>query len=767
MLALKDIKNNKASSLIIIIMMIISMIGVNIIFNLFFDSSIKFYESNKLSKTSEVLSLDFSKEQTNKNLNQLISAMVNDGAEVAYTRNTTFKGEVFDTTVDIQSISSPNIFNYNVLEGRNITLNEINSGNKVAVISKNYKSFCKRNNNKLYINIDKENYEVVGILGNKYSSSYYNLMIFIPYTATPKSWSNDSPTLNINLIKSNRTIKIENYKNNFDIKESSYSKIPIHSITSILFALKADIIYFAIIIAISLINIIVFSFYWINKKKNQISILKAIGYSKKQTNRLIRNELLILTLITSVISVVIYYPFSWFFNTYFMDIGLKSSPIIFFVDMLFSYICTYIIVMVNKNHMESVSISSNINSNTNVSRKLWIKVILIIEIALVMNYSVAAFKISDYVFSTINNAKKIININNTEVIDPFTVSYDNKELSNYNVQDTLKDFKKKGIKLINYVYSVDSSKEVSMLKNKIKNNYDLNYPLNYFNKVKSNDVLPLLYIDEHSFTNLKLNVNENIIKYNMNKDYMPVYAGYDYKKYFSVGNIINGDSGYKYKIVGFLDKNSLMFGENNGSDALSQTNNLNSFFIIPYNEKIINNLPPYYQKDDFLFHSMCNSFFYYKSPQMKKFLQSTLNSKKINTTSLETQMKKFTLINFNYMAYKIFNVVIILLISISGLIGFSISTILSDKRNIGIKIALGFNKRTIIREYIDKIIILLSISLILIVLKYIIFPGYTKLTLILFFRMLCVDLIVPIPSIALIVYLLNKYEARELVGGEK
>lgn len=672
---------------------------------------------------------------------------------------------MFDTAVNIFAISNENIFKYKFIKGRNISDEEIKNGSKVAVISKNYESFCKKENNKLYIDIDNNTYEVVGIIGNRYSSSYFNLMIFIPYTSTPQIWKNDNTILNCNFLVSGKDISIENYKKDFYIKETKFSSLPNQTISNNLFVIKQDVIYFCIISIISIVNIIIFSFYWINKKKTQIGILKAIGYSKNSTTALVRNELFILSIISSICASSLYYPFSNFFNKYFFDIGLNGSPIILGFDFLFSFICSLIVVIFNKKKIDQLSISNNIADSINFSKKLWVKIILVIQISLVLNYSVVAFDTINYVFSTLNKAKKIINIENVEIVDPFTVSYDEKDILEYDIQKTLGKLKNQDLILINYLYSIDSSRDVTSMKNRDKNNYDPNYSDNYFRRVRSGNVIPIVYIEKDSFKGLKLKINE-YKTINDNDGSIPVYAGHDYKKYFLIGDIIKGDSGQNYKIAGFLEKNCYMFNENISSESLSQTNNLNSFIIIPYSIYNIKNLPLGYTKNDFIHYSMTNSFFVFKSPNVKKVIHSTLNSKGIQTSLLNKQLERFTQLNFNYVSYKLFNIIMIFLICIGGLIAFSISCVFSEKRDIGIKMALGFNKTVIIEEYIFKIVKLLAFSFLIIIIRYFILPDI-KLTIKLLAYVLSLAIIIPIPSIILIFYFINRYVPSELIGGEK
>lgn len=768
MFTIKNILRNKVSSLIIIVIMIISMISFNIIFNLFFNSAIESYESNIFSNNNNLLEVIYEKEQNATDIINLMSAINKDSAQISFGKAVTFKGELFDKVANVMCITNSDMYKYNLLKGRNINNQDVKMGNKVAVISKVYEGICRKEDDKLLIDIDNDSYEVVGIIGNKYSRTYYALDIFIPYTAVPQQWINSDKISSVQFQINTQKINIDSYMSHFNIKECSFSPSPTHHIFGFLFATSHDVIYFLTLSLTSIINMLIFSMYWINKKQNQIGILKALGYSNKDANILVRNELLILSLISSIISCIIYYPFSIFFNTHFFDIGLNGSPIIFVVDVVFSFVCSLIVVKFNSRRLNKLTISSNINTYTNLSKKLWIKIILIIQIFLVFRYSLEAFSMADFVFSTINKANTIVSIDDMKIVNPFSVSFDNKILKNYEVQKTLSNLKQeKDIVVVNYLYDSDSSIYVANMKNKNKKNYyDINYSLMYLNRIQSDNVIPLMYMEKDSFKGLKLNIDYKGFQLNDNETNIPVYAGYDYKSFFSIGDIIKGDSGNKYKIIGFLDKDQFMFSTNSSTDALSYTNNLNSFLVVPYDITNITKLPPHYDETSFEFYTMTNNLFLYKTEDAKLRIDSILKEKGIDTTYLSTQMKKFTMLNFSYVSYKLFNVIMILLMCLAGIIGFILSSILSEKREIGIKMALGFSKWRIITEYTLNIFILLSISFILFIVSYIMNSEF-NLTLILLIKVLFVAISISIPALILIRYLINNFEPSELIGGER
>lgn len=332
MFVVKDILKNKVSSIILITMICLSMFGFSTVFNILLNATVKSIESRNLSNSTKFLNINFSKEQPKSNVEKLIKVMVENGVKLSYIRQATLKKseDLYDTFVNYCVISDPKIYHYNILYGRNINPDEIRNGSKVALVSNKYQRFLKKENSKIYINIENEDYEVVGIIGNKYCDSYYNFCMFIPYTATPKVWDNDGAELFCSFTISTDSISIDKYREEFEISKIQESNLPVQTIQSDYDAFKNEMRFFVVLFLTSIINILLFSFYWMNTKKNQIGILKALGYSNKAVWILILKELFAFSFIASVITSILYYPFSYFAEKYMVSYGFKSSPMIFF-----------------------------------------------------------------------------------------------------------------------------------------------------------------------------------------------------------------------------------------------------------------------------------------------------------------------------------------------------------------------------------------------------------------------------------------------------
>jgi len=363
----------------------------------------------------------------------------------------------------------------------------------------------------------------------------------------------------------------------------------------------------------------------------------------------------------------------------------------------------------------------------------------------------------------VNTASKIVNLSNTLIINPFSIQFDSKVLNSYKVNETFNEIKSENIGIINYLYSVDSSVSVHQMNNGIKPDFDPNYSMNLFRNVNNKDVLPLVYIDKDSFKVLKLKLDISIIDKNSKQNYTPVYAGYDYKPYFKIGDIINGNSGKVYKIVGFLGENKYMFGTNTSDTILSYYNNLNSFLVIPYDFGSINETSvPLFDKDSILHYRMINTIFKYKSEEEKKFIEKTLSDKKIEVVDSKIQIKKFSLTNFNFLRYKIFNSLIITLIALIGIISYVIASIYSEKREIGIMRALGFSRIKIIKNYILKVLKLIFISVLLTTIIKEFFTPFYKISLQTYIPIVLLAVIIISTTLSITTYYIFKFKIVDL-----
>lgn len=161
------------------------------------------------------------------------------------------------------------------------TTNDIERGNKVVLIGSAYKKDIYKENGEKYIDIEKEKYKVLGIVGNDNEVSIWSSRIFMPFTALP---DNIKKNMNNNL---NITFILHNKNKNFesDIKKIKENSTKILGKASINYegeiqtenvvenlVISPDKIYIIALVGyivsmIYAVNIVIF---WIEKRKYEI-----------------------------------------------------------------------------------------------------------------------------------------------------------------------------------------------------------------------------------------------------------------------------------------------------------------------------------------------------------------------------------------------------------------------------------------------------------------------------------------------------------------
>ena len=206
-------------------------------------------------------------------------------------------------------------WHYPVSRGRYYTAKEVKNGDKVVAIGKLLEKNTYEENGKQYIDIYGEKYEVVGIVGFKNQSSLWDGRLFIPATSLPeKEIENHSLDMSgmilynedsnfkedINIIEKNskklcKSMQIEyggkiQTENMIENLIQSFDDIYILVITGYL----ATLIYS--------INIVIL---WVEKRRFEIGVRKAFGYTDKDIAKMIFQELFGITLVSAVISIAI------------------------------------------------------------------------------------------------------------------------------------------------------------------------------------------------------------------------------------------------------------------------------------------------------------------------------------------------------------------------------------------------------------------------------------------------------------------------------
>lgn len=753
----KNIIRNKLDFFIITSIIIINLLGVNIVFNILFNGYVESKQIEKFSKENIGTTLNFNEELSKDKINNIMKKIDSSNIPFSFTKKTDLKGGLFDVIINLHYLSTPSIYDYEVKQGRNITLDDIKNNRPVIVISNNYKEFFYKKGENFFILIDDVEYEIIGIIENTLASDWYRLKAFTPYDF--KNGLDLTGTTRIISFYTAKDLKIPEDISN-DINEITYSKLNKVPIYELIETIVPEINYYLVLGGLSIFNLCLFFIFFIRKRKSTISILRAVGYTKTQAGNYILKQILIIGLLASFVSWLIYYPFSEYFNNKFVDIGLIPSILILVLDILFSLIILFIISKITFSFITTHEIQNEMIKRKNILNNIFIKGLIIIELFMMFNYVINLNILIKDLSKTLRTSNKIIDFKNTLIMDGFSVSSDPKDLENYNVVNTLNDLQQNGLEVVNYLYAIDTSEDVHAMNNKEKEGYEQNYEFLIENIEGS--ALPILYISNSSLdvVNIKGIEKQNNHKSN---DETLVYAGSSYKDNFKVGDVIEGDSGEKYKIAGFINKNQYMFGTNSSSKIIDNFNNLDNFIIIPFEINDLDNMNVSGMiLEDKRFYTLCNSLIKYSNENEETFAKDLLNKKGINLSSFDIQLRRMRLSDFSYAKYKLFGSIIISIITLISLICYIIFYIYSEKRNIGIKRALGYNTFKIMKEYILKIALILGISNILILL-YKNVEEFFIITKDVYTTIIFIDLFIILLSICLIFYCIKKDMIAELI----
>ncbi|MGL4741271.1 MAG: FtsX-like permease family protein, partial [Sarcina sp.] len=86
----------------------------------------------------------------------------------------------------------------------------------------------------------------------------------------------------------------------------------------------------------------------------------------------------------------------------------------------------------------------------------------------------------------------------------------------------------------------------------------------------------------------------------------------------------------------------------------------------------------------------------------------------ISLVELERQLERYKYINFNYLKYKLFNSLIISIISFIGIICYVLFSVFSNRKIIGIKRALGYTRIKLLSEYVINVFLILTAGIVIV-----------------------------------------------------
>ena len=211
-----------------------------------------------------------------------------------------------------------NVWHYPLISGSYYTAEDVKKGNKVVVLgSKLLKEAYERNGNK-YIKIEEEEYLIKGVIGIPDEKSSWDNRIIMPCTSMPKNYFENNLQRDLEDIsfviynekgeysQDIKQINAEGKKlfDNFtldylgELQDDNSLKIVVENPDFLLFVALIGYI----ITIIFAINITVF---WIEKRKYEISVRKAFGFTNGSIMKMIFKEMIGFAIISFAIAIIV------------------------------------------------------------------------------------------------------------------------------------------------------------------------------------------------------------------------------------------------------------------------------------------------------------------------------------------------------------------------------------------------------------------------------------------------------------------------------
>lgn len=211
-----------------------------------------------------------------------------------------------------------NVWHYPLISGSYYTAEDVKKGNKVVVLGSNLlKRAYERNGNK-YIEIEEEEYLIKGVIGIPNEKSSWDNRIIMPCTSMPKNYFENNLQRDLEDIsfviynekgeysQDIKQINAEGKKlfDNFtldylgELQDDNSLKVVVENPDFLLFVALIGYI----ITIIFAINITVF---WIEKRKYEISVRKAFGFTNGSIMKMIFKEMIGFAIISFIIAIIV------------------------------------------------------------------------------------------------------------------------------------------------------------------------------------------------------------------------------------------------------------------------------------------------------------------------------------------------------------------------------------------------------------------------------------------------------------------------------
>lgn len=287
-------------------------------FSIIISSTYRYYktvvEKNTFNNDYKSLSLNLNTEQLN--LASFFNWLNKQGFHNSCTPMFATNIEVGDIFINnnIMGVSSGfNMNKYSTIEGRYFTENELNTNSKVAIIGDGLKKYTQKDKGIEYIKVFEEYYQVIGIINN---SSYFKFVSLVPLNSL--YFVNNKYTSFRQLVSKDYVNKETPLK--FDNASIEIKDIPTDSIISYLFQQVPSLKESLYSLCLGIINLLLFSYFFANGIKREISIMKVLGANNTHIFKEILSKLFIVSTLGIILGLILSY-----FTITLMNKGFPNS----------------------------------------------------------------------------------------------------------------------------------------------------------------------------------------------------------------------------------------------------------------------------------------------------------------------------------------------------------------------------------------------------------------------------------------------------------
>lgn len=322
-LIMSRIKNSPLLSCLLVFGLVTSIllisIGTSFVSNLYYSDKAKNQYNPQKAKVYDI-TYSALKSNDSSVMNKLFSKVDNDtGLFINDLLLHTDASEVNAyNKVSGEYFTNNNVWHYPLISGSYYTAEDVKKGNKVVVLgSKLLKEAYERNGNK-YIEIEEEEYLIKGVIGISNEKSSWDNRIIMPCTSMPKNYFKNNLQRDLEDIsfviynekgeysQDIKQISAEGKKffDNFtldylgELQDDNSLKVVVENPDFLLFVALIGYI----ITIIFAINITVF---WIEKRKYEISVRKAFGFTNGSIMKMIFKEMIGFAIISFIIAIIV------------------------------------------------------------------------------------------------------------------------------------------------------------------------------------------------------------------------------------------------------------------------------------------------------------------------------------------------------------------------------------------------------------------------------------------------------------------------------